>query len=76
VEGVILSSIDSVATTLCRLFGVPYPNGANAKPLDVILVEAERVREDKKVKKVLAYAPDAIGDVMFKSYVDDFIKTF
>ena len=67
-----MSSIDSVAITLCRLLGVPNPNGANAKPLEDILSEAERVLEDKKVEKVLAYAPDAIGDVMYKSYVDDF----
>ena len=65
-------SIDSVATTLCRLLGIPYPEGANAQPLDIILQEAERILVVEKVKKVLSYAPDAIGDVMYKPYINDY----
>jgi len=73
VKGVVMSSIDSVATTLCRLLGIPYPQGANADPIEVILREAKRVLGNNKVDKVLAYAPDAIGDVMYTAYKDDFI---
>jgi hypothetical protein len=54
-----MSSITSVTPTVCSLFGVKPPKDSGAKPVDSVLGEVE---------KVFIYAPDAIGEGLYRDY--------
>ena len=60
-------SLDSVAPTICLLMGVPPIRGASAEPIREVLQAS-----DGEVEKVLLYTPDAIGEGMFRDYLDEF----
>lgn len=64
-------SLDSVTPTVCELMGVPYPNGASAAPIAEVLSAMETLGV-RKVRKALLYAPDAIGEWHYQSYVNEF----
>jgi len=68
----VMSSIDSITPTLCRLLNVPFPQGAKAKPISQVLKEAEKILNGGKVEKALIYAPDAIGEVLYEPYLFEF----
>lgn len=54
-------SIDSVTPTICKNMNINTPKGSSAKPIKEI---AEMV-EKESIRKVLLYAPDAIGEWLF-----------
>jgi hypothetical protein len=51
--------------------GVPYPAGSSAKPIKKV-IDIKEIIGVKEVEKALLYAPDAIGEWLFKTYRDEF----
>ena len=67
----IMYTLDSVAPTLCRIMGVPPIKGATANPIQEVL-EAATKACDGRIEKALLYAPDAIGEGLFRDFQDEF----
>ncbi len=63
--------LDYVTPTICRLMGVSTPRGATAEPIIEILDAANKI-SDGIVEKALLYAPDAIGEALFRDFPGDF----
>lgn len=63
-----MSSIASVTPTVCSLFGVKPPRDSGAKPVDSVLEEAAKKLMGGKIEKALIYAPDAIGEGLYRDY--------
>ncbi len=63
-----MSSIASVTPTVCSLFGVKPPRDSGAKPVDSVLEEAAKKLKGGKIEKALIYAPDAIGEGLYRDY--------
>lgn len=60
--------IDSVTPTVCSLMKIQPPRGASAQPITEII----KASKGKTIKKVLLYAPDAIGEWLFQAHKDEF----
>jgi predicted AlkP superfamily pyrophosphatase or phosphodiesterase len=67
-----MSSIASVTPTLCALFGVAPPRDSGEKPIDYVLFEAEK-RLGGKISKALIYAPDAVGEGLYRDFQSQFV---
>ena len=67
-----MSSIASVTPTICALFGLEPPRDSGEKPIDSVLVEAARKLRGGKISKALIYAPDAIGEGLYRDYRRNF----
>ncbi len=63
-----MSSIASVTPTICSLAGVAPPKDSGAQPIDTVLILAAKMLNGKKVEKTLIYAPDAIGEGLYRDY--------
>ena len=63
--------LDSVTPTLCELMGVSTPRGVTAEPIIEILDFATKVCIEN-VEKIFLYAPDAIGESLFRDFPDEF----
>jgi hypothetical protein len=63
-----MSSIASVTPTICSLLGVEPPENSGARPIDKILETSNRVLRGKRVERALIYAPDAIGEGLYRDY--------
>ncbi len=58
--------IDSVTPTVCNLMKIQPPKGASAQPITELI----KASKGKTIKKVLLYAPDAIGEWLFQAHKD------
>lgn len=67
-----MSSIASVTPTVCSLFGVKPPRDSGAKPVYSVLEEAAKKLKGGKIEKALIYAPDAIGEGLYRDYEKQF----
>jgi hypothetical protein len=67
-----MQSIDSVTPTLCRLMQIPTPSIASAEPLKSVLEAGTDILDGEPVEKCLVYLPDAIGEYLYRDYVDAF----
>lgn len=67
-----MRQITSVTPTICRLMGVPLPELSTAEAIGQVVEEAGRLLRDTPVEKCLVYAPDAIGETLFRDYIGDF----
>lgn len=66
------ASVGALTPTVCDLCGIPRPNVCSADPLpDVLKLAAERFG-DLKAEKVLIFCPDAIGNVQFEKFPNEF----
>ncbi len=63
-----MSSIASVTPTVCSLMGVDAPRVSSAPPIGSVLDAASKILGKKRTKKVLLYAPDAIGESLYRDY--------
>lgn len=59
-------SIQAVTPTCCALLGVPVPSGSVRIPLADVVQHARGVLDGVPVEKCLIFAPDAIGNHLFK----------
>jgi hypothetical protein len=60
--------IDSVTPTVCNLMKIQPPKGASAQPITELI----KASKGKTIKKVLLYAPDAIGEWLFQAHKTEF----
>jgi len=67
-----MSSIASVTPTMCALFSVEPPRDSEEKPIGSVLAEAAKKLKDGKIRKALIYAPDAIGEGLYRDYTSQF----
>jgi predicted AlkP superfamily pyrophosphatase or phosphodiesterase len=66
-------SIADFAPTLCSLWGLQQPQQCQGKAIGPVLqVAREKLGADGKLSKTLLFCPDAIGDVLWKDFPDDF----
>ncbi len=63
-----MPSIDSITPTICSLMGLEPPAISRAEPIMAVLKAAEEVLGEEPVEKMLVYAPDAIGEGLFRDY--------
>jgi hypothetical protein len=63
-----MSSIAAVTPTICRLMGVKPPRLSKAEALDSVLCEAEAEGIVGRVSRVLIYAPDALGEGIYRDH--------
>jgi hypothetical protein len=63
--------ITSVTPTICRLMGVPPPGKSTTEVIDPVVADATRLG-GLPVERVLVYAPDALGETLYKDYAEDF----
>ncbi len=63
-----MPSIASVTPTICSLFGVQPPRDSGERPIDAIVEKAAKTLKDGKVEKALIYAPDAVGEGLYRDY--------
>ena len=61
-------SIDSVTPTICSLVGVEPPRDSGASAIDAVLKAADRILRGGKVERTMIYAPDAIGERLYRDY--------
>jgi predicted AlkP superfamily phosphohydrolase/phosphomutase len=61
-------AIDSVTPTVSKLMKFDPPEGASAAPIKEIIEAAK----GKTIKKILLYAPDAIGEWIFQAHKTEF----
>jgi len=64
--------ITTVTPSLCRLMQIPLPKLSTSELIDKVVDEAEVVLRNGDVEKCFVYAPDAIGDTLFREYSDEF----
>ncbi len=67
-----MSSITSVTPTICALFGIKPPRTCGEAPNASVLAYARRKLGGGKVEKALIYAPDAIGEGLYREYIREF----
>ena len=68
-----MKTIASIATTICTLMGTENPRLSTEPPLDEIFSEAKRILEGEKIDRCLIYAPDAIGEALYRDQRDQFV---
>jgi hypothetical protein len=66
-----MQQITSVTPTICRLMGIPTPGVSTTEVIDLVVAEAKRLG-GLPVERALVYAPDALGETLFKDYAEDF----
>jgi len=64
--------ITTVTPSLCRLMRVPVPGLSTSEVIGEVVDEAEAVLGGGVVEKCFVYAPDAVGDVVFRGYSSEF----
>jgi len=64
--------ITSVAPTLCRLMQVPLPELSTPEVIYEVVNAAEGILRGSLVEKCFIYAPDAIGEALFRDYSAEF----
>ncbi|OGD52725.1 hypothetical protein A3K81_00600 [Candidatus Bathyarchaeota archaeon RBG_13_60_20] len=64
--------IESVTPTVCSLFKVPSPKGVSSKPVAEVLKAADGQLGGIPLERLLIYAPDAVGEWLYKAYRDEF----
>lgn len=67
-----MQQITSTTPTICGLMRVPLPRLSTSSVLQSVLDEASRVVGTQPVEKFFAYAPDAIGEMLFRDYAGEF----
>lgn len=67
-----MQSITSVTPTLCKLMRVPLPQISTTEAVGNVLDVAEVVLKGSAVEKCFVYAPDAIGEALFRDYSAEF----
>jgi len=66
-------SIADFAPTLCSLWGLRQPKQCQGKEIEPVLkIAQEKFSSGSKLNKTLVFCPDAIGDVLWKAFPDDF----
>jgi hypothetical protein len=63
-----MNSIAAVTPTICGLMGVEPPRLSSAEALQRVLGDAKAKGVEGKVRKVLIYAPDALGEGIYRDY--------
>jgi len=61
-------SIAAVTPTICRLMGVEPPGLSSAEALQRVLGNARVKGIERRVRKVFIYAPDALGEGIYRDY--------
>jgi len=64
--------ITSITPTICKLMGVEPPGISTAEVIDEVVDAAGKTLGVQKVEKCLIYAPDAIGETLFRDYSGEF----
>jgi len=64
--------ITTVTPSLCRLMHIPFPRLSTSEVIRKVVDEAETVLNNGAVEKCFVYAPDAIGDTLFREYSTEF----
>lgn len=64
-------SITSVTPSVCKLMSIPYPE-LSTKVIFNNLIQICEEKEIQKIDKCLIFAPDAIGEVLFENYPEEF----
>ena len=67
-----MQQILSVTPTICRLTRVPLPELSTSEVIGKVVDAARSVLGDSPVEKCLVYAPDAIGEALFRDYSGEF----
>jgi hypothetical protein len=65
--------IDSVTPTICSLVGVEPPKDSRALVIDSVLRASEKILKGEKVERTMIYAPDAIGEGLYRDYKKQFL---
>ncbi|NMA20709.1 MAG: hypothetical protein GX927_09025 [Lentisphaerae bacterium] len=66
-------SIADFTPTICSLWGLPCPQQNQANAIQPVLQAAQRILgAGRKLTKTMLFCPDAIGDVLWKAYPEDF----
>jgi len=67
-----MQQITSVTPTICRLMRVPLPELSTSEVIGEVVDAARSVLGDSPVERCLVYAPDAIGEALFRDYSGEF----
>jgi hypothetical protein len=65
-------SLANFPATACSLCGIPFPAYANPEPYAEVNGHANEVLGGPVIRRMLVYAPDAIGMHLYRRYPDDF----
>ena len=60
--------ISSVTPTICRLMRIEAPALADQEVLPEVVTAAEIALAGRTVQRILVFAPDAVGAVLFHTY--------
>ena len=67
-----MSSITEVTPTICKIMGIEPPSLSSKSTISKIIESAEWILGAENVKKILLYAPDAIGEGLYYGFKDFF----
>ena len=67
-----MQQITSVTPTICRLMQVPLPELSTPDTIRKVVDTAGSVLKGSPVEKCFIYAPDAIGEALFRDYSAEF----
>jgi len=70
----LMRSITSISPTISTLMGIEPPELARGRPLSVVTRAAKRALGGRTAKKLLIYAPDAIGSALFDRHEPAFAQ--
>ena len=68
-----MKTIASITTTICTVKGAENSHISIEPPLDEIISEAKRTLGGENIDRCLIYAPDAIGEALWRNQRDQFV---
>lgn len=63
-------TVAAVTPTICELLGIAPPALCSSAPLDEVLLAARAAFDGSSAEKCLIYAPDAIGNHLYREHAD------
>ena len=64
--------ISSITPTICRLMGIRPPEISTSDVLTTVINRAHRTIGGENIEKCLVFAPDAVGEYLFRDFAAEF----